>query len=372
MKILSTVILACFLASFWAQKSNVTDAHNALKKYVPLMGDMESNKKALSSAKAAIDLAAVNTETANALDMHKYRGKIYYGLMECAMVEAAVKGKEPDTAQISSYERVVKQSFSTILNAPKAKSEKDEIKEFINQKTGFYFNTGLSLFTAKNYPEATMMFMTAFEIAKLVNETYEDASTNTKLSFVRSIDTLIFQKKFAQADSLGKMVYETMPKDIDILISLINLNLQKNDMASTEKFLNEATTMDPTNKSLFVVLGTSLMELKQNDRAEAAFLKALTIDPLYPESVYQYCTFMFNWSRDLSNSASELKPKDPNIPKIEKQASEIMNRIPRYLDAFLEKNPSDKTGLDIGWKVYYMLGDEAKSADLKKRWEAIK
>ena len=137
MKILSTVILACFLASFWAQKSNITDAHNALKKYVPLMGDMESNKKALIAARSAIDLAAVNSETTNSLDMHKYRGKIYYGLMECAMVEAAVKGKEPDTAQISFYERVVKQSFSTILNAPKAKSEKDDIKEFINQKTGF-------------------------------------------------------------------------------------------------------------------------------------------------------------------------------------------------------------------------------------------
>jgi hypothetical protein len=43
-----------------------------------------------------------------------------------------------------------------------------------------------------------------------------------------------------------------------------------------------------------------------------------------------------------------------------------------YLDPYLEKNPSDKTALEIGWKVYYMLENETKSAELKKRWEAIK
>lgn len=143
-------------------------------------------------------------------------------------------------------------------------------------------------------------------------------------------------------------------------------------MVATEKYLNEATSMDTTNKSLYVVLGTSLMELNQSEKAEQAFLKALKIDPVYPDAIYQYCTFMFNWSRDISNAASDLNPKDPNIPKMQSDALNIMSRIPSYLDAYLDKNPNDKTALEIGWKVYYMLENEEKSAELKKRWEAIK
>lgn len=373
MKRLSLTLFFAALATFnFAQKASVTDAHNAYKRYVPLVGDLETNKKALAEAKAAIDLAAVNSETANALDMHKYRGMVYYSLMENAAIEAAMSGKEADTALLSSYEKVVKASFLTVLNAPKGKGEKTEVREFLNMKTTFYFNNGLAMFNAKKYAEATMMFLGAYKISLIINEPYNDASVNTKLSFVRAVDTLMKTKSYAEADKLGSIVCESLPKDIDVLISLINLNLQKNDMVATEKYLNEATSMDTTNKSLYVVLGTSLMELGQNERAEQAFLKALKIDPFYSDAIYQYCTFMFNWSKDISNAASDLNIKDPKIPVMQKLATDIMKRIPMYFDPYLEKNPEDKTALDIGWKVYYILEEEDKYKSLKARYEAIK
>lgn len=366
--LLFSAICACFLA----QKSNVTNTHNAFKRYVPLVGDAETNKKALAEAKAFIDLAAVNSETANALDMHKYRGKVYYSLMEIAAVEAAMGGKEADTALLSSYEKVIKASFTAILSAPKGKGEKDEVKEFINQKTMFYFNNGLAMFTAKKFSEATMMFLGAYKISQLVNETYNDAAVNTKLSFSRAVDTLLDTKNYEEADKLAKMVCETLPKDIDILISLINLNLQKNDIVTTEKYLNEATNLDSTNIQLFVILGTSLLELKQKERAEKAFQRALRIDPLYPDAVYQFSSFLFNWSFDIRNAASDLKFNDPKIPAMEKEAKEIMERVLVHLIPYLEKFPEDKTALEIGWKTYSMLDNEEKKKELKTRWEAIK
>ena len=372
MKKINLLVALLFVgASLFAQKSSITDAALKYKKYNP-MGSMEENKKALSGAKADIDLAAVNTETANDPYMHRYRGIIYFGLMEIATMEAAMSGAQPDENVIKEYDAKIKESFNAVLNHAKGKEDKKAVLEFVNAKSQFVFDAGLSMFTARNYAEATQMFIGAYQISKYINLENEEAKGNTMLSFVRATDTLIKQKKLDEASKLGELVYTSVPKNIEILISLININLQKNDIVTTEKYLNEATSMDTTNKSLYVVLGTSLMELKQLDKAEQAFLKALKIDQFYPDAVYQYCTFMFNWSRDLSNAASDLNPKDPNIPKMQKDALDIMNRIPMYLDPYLEKNPSDKTALEIGWKVYYMLENETKSAELKKRWEAIK
>lgn len=360
------------VVNFHAQQVNITDAYNALKKYVPMVGDPEANKKTLATAKAAIDLAAVNTETSTNLDMHKHRVKIYFGLMEIASIEAAITGKNPDTNVIKSYEKIVAESVGFIFNAPKNKKQKEDITAFFKEKTSFYFEIGLAQFNAKNYKEATLSFMAAYLMNKYINEDNVEARDNTRLSFIRATDTLLFQKKLDEALELGEQVYQTMPKDIEILISMININLQKNDIVTTEKYLNEATSMDTTNKSLYVVLGTSLMELKQNERAEQSFLRALKIDPMYPEAVYQYSSFLFNWSFDLRNEASDLKYKDPRIPVLEKEAKEIMERILIYLVPFLDKFPNDKSALEIGWKTYSMLDNEAKKTELKTRWEAIK
>lgn len=360
------------VVNFHAQQVNITDAYNALKKYVPMMGDPEANKKTLATAKAAIDLAAVNAETSTNLDMHKHRAKIYFGLMEIATIEAAQSGKKPDSTQLNIYEKVVKQSINYILTAPKNKKQKEDITTFFKEKTSFFFEIGLSQYNAKNYKEATLSFMAAYLLTKYINEEYAEAKSNTMLSFRRATDTLIFQKKLDEAIDLSEQVYMNMPKDIEILISLININLQKNDIVTTEKYLKEATSMDTTNISLYVVLGTSLMELKQNDKAEIAFLRALKIDPFHPDAVYQYSSFLFNWSFDIRNAASDLNYKDPKIPEMEKEAKMIMERVLIYLDPFLEKFPEDKTALEIGWKTYSMLDNEAKKIELKTRWEAIK
>ena len=359
--------------TFFAQKSSVTDAALKYKKYNPMGGSIEDNKKALNGAKADIDLAAVNTETVNDPYMHRYRGLIYFGLMEIATMEAGVSGAQPDENLMKEYDTKVRESFNVVLNASnKFKDDKKVIQEYINAKSAFVFENGLTMFNNKNYELATQMFLGAYQISKYINVENEDAKTNVMLSFVRATDTLIKQSKLNEATELGDAVYNGVPKNIEILISLININLQKNDQIATEKYLNEATSMDSTNKTLFVVLGTSLSELGQNDKAEAAFLRALALDPYYPDAIYQYCTFMFNWSRDLSNTASDLNPKDPDVALFQTTAAEIMNRIPLYMDAYIEKFPVDKTALDIGWKVHYMLEHEEKSAELKKRWEAIK
>ena len=163
------------------------------------MGDPEANKKTLATAKAAIDLAAVNAETSTNLDMHKHRAKIYFGLMEIATIEAAQSGKEPDSTQLNIYEKVVKQSINYIFNAPKNKKQKDDITTFSKEKTSFFFEIGVGQYNAKNYKEATLAFMAAYLINQYIDEDYKEARENTRLALIHATDTLIFQKKLDEA-----------------------------------------------------------------------------------------------------------------------------------------------------------------------------
>jgi tetratricopeptide (TPR) repeat protein len=372
MKKISLLVALLFVgASFFAQKSSITDAALKYKKYNP-MGSMEENKKALSGAKADIDLAAVNTETVNDPYMHRYRGIIYFGLMELATMEAAMSGAQPDENLIKEYDAKIKESFNFVLNAPKAKTDKQEVLNFINAKSQFVFENALSMFNAKNYEQATQLFIGAYEISKYINVENIDAKGNAILSFRKSADTLMSLKKYDEANKLGEIVMEFTPNNIEVIISLINVNLQKNDLVATEKYLNIATSIDSTNKQLFLVLGTSLMDMKQQERAAAAFLRALNLDPLYPDAIYQYCSLLFNWSIELRGNASDLKINDPKAKAMEEQALNNLNTSIKYLEPFLIANPNDKTALEIGWRTYSYLDQTDKSAELKKRWEAIK
>ena len=372
MKKISLLVALMFVgAYFLAQKSSITDAALKYKKY-NLMGSMEENKKALSGAKADIDLAAVNTETVNDPYMHRYRGIIYFGLMELATMEAAMSGAQPDENLIKEYDTKIKESFNFVLNAPKAKTDKQEVLNFINAKSQFIFENGLAMFNAKNYEQATQLFIGAYEISKYINVENVDAKGNAILSFRKAADTLMSLKKYDEANKIGEIVMEFSPNNIEVIISLINVNLQKNDLVATEKYLNIATSIDSTNKQLFLVLGTSLMDMKQQERAAAAFLRALNLDPLYPDAIYQYCSLLFNWSIELRGNASDLKINDPKAKLMEEQALNNLNTSIKYLEPFLVANPNDKTALEIGWRTYSYLDQTDKSAELKKRWEAIK
>ena len=127
----------------------------------------------------------------------------------------------------SNNEKIVAESVGFTFNAPKNKKQKEDITAFFKEKTSFYFEIGLAQFNAKNYKEATLSFMAAYLMNKYINEDNVEARDNTRLSFIRATDTLLFQKKLDEALELGEQVYQTMPKDIEILISMININLQK-------------------------------------------------------------------------------------------------------------------------------------------------
>jgi Tfp pilus assembly protein PilF len=112
--------------------------------------------------------------------------------------------------------------------------------------------------------------------------------------------------------------------------------------------------------------------LKQNEKAEESLKKALEIDPNYSEAQYQLGAHLVNWAGDLQTQAGELNYKDPRVAELDKKAGEILLRGSQVLEKYVEKNPNDKTVLEILYKTYYRLGDTEKAAQFKKRADSIK
>ena len=260
----------------FAQKKNVTDAIMTFKKYNPMSNGIEPSKKTAEEARKYIDLAAVNPETAEDFKMHLYRAEIYYSMIEIATLDAA---KTPiDDAKMKEYETISKASFKKVLDDPK-KTYTSDAQNFMGMRSDLMFNQGIEAYNNKKYDESLNAFLVSYYLRTFINEEYKDAEINTTLSLNNYVDKLIDAKEFDKAIEAVNNVLEIFPNNIDALISMVNIYLQKGDVANTETYINKALAIDAKNKQLYYILGTSYIELKQNEKAAEALSKAIEIDP---------------------------------------------------------------------------------------------
>ena len=366
-----TAALGIFLISAplvsTAQKKNVTDAAMIMKKY---NFTDPAAKKNVEEAKKFIDLAAANAETAEDFKMHLYKGQIYFALVELTSIDA-MKGLQVDKDLVQKNSEIATASFKKVLEDPK-KTFKKDAEDFINFRSEMAFNIGIKAYNDKNFEQATQMFVTAYEIQKFLSNEYKEAYTNTTLSLNNYVDSLLKVKNYDKANEMSELVLKRMPSNIDVIITLININLQKGDAVVAEKYLNKGLELDPKNKQLYYVLGTSYIDLKQYEKAETSLNKAIEIDPNYTEAQYQLGAHLFNWANELKYEAGQLDYKDPKGPILEEKSKEVLNRALIVLEKYIEKSPNEKSVLDILYKTHYKLGNTEKAAEYKKRAEAIK
>ena len=354
----------------FAQKKNVTDAILLMRKYNP-MGELAANKKTVTDAKNFIDLAAANPETAEDFKTHLYRAQIYYSLNEIAQLEAMSSGSAIDQAAAKANKEVAMASFKKVLEDPK-KSWTSDAQNYINGRVDNVFNAGIVAYNAKKYEAAADAFIAAHEIKSYLGEDFKDAEVNTSLAANYAVEDYLAAKKYDEAIAFASRVSEAMPQNIDILISLVNINLQKGDVAATEKFINKALELDPNNKQLYYVLGTSYMDKKENEKATGALQKALEIDPTYNEALYQLGAHLYNLAVEKRNATIELDYKDPKAAQLEAEAMNLFKQALAPLEQYATQNPEDRAILDILYKTNMKLGNIEKAQEYKKRLDSTK
>ena len=353
----------------FAQKKNVTDAIMSYKKYNPMTNGIEPSKKTVEEARKFIDLAAVNPETAEDFKMHLFRAQIYYSLIEVATMDAAANPL--DEAKMKEYESISKASFKKVLEDPK-KTWSADAQSFIWFRSDMIFNQGIEAYTNKKYEESLNAFLISYYLRMFLGEEYKDAEINATLSLNNHVDKLLDAKEFDKAIISVNSVLEIFPNNIDALISMVNIYLQKEDVANTEVYINKALAIDANNKQLYYILGTSYIQLKQNDKAAEALSKAIEIDPEYNEALYQLGAHYYNWAAETRTAAMNLDMKDPKAKDLEKRANELFTLALVPLEKYIEKNPNEKSILDILYKTNTKLGRIEKGQEYKKRLEVLK
>ena len=353
----------------FAQKKNVTDAIMSYKKYNPMTNGIEPSKKTVEEARKFIDLAAVNPETAEDFKMHLFRAQIYYSLIEVATMDAAANPL--DEAKMKEYESISKASFKKVLEDPK-KTWSADAQSFIWFRSDMIFNQGIEAYTNKKYEESLNAFLISYYLRMFLGEEYKDAEINATLSLNNHVDKLLDAKEFDKAIVSVNSVLEIFPNNIDALISMVNIYLQKEDVANTEVYINKALAIDANNKQLYYILGTSYIQLKQNDKAAEALSKAIEIDPEYNEALYQLGAHYYNWAAETRTAAMNLDMKDPKAKDLEKRANELFTLALIPLEKYIEKNPNEKSILDILYKTNTKLGRIEKGQEYKKRLEVLK
>jgi tetratricopeptide (TPR) repeat protein len=123
---------------------------------------------------------------------------------------------------------------------------------------------------------------------------------------------------------------------------------------------------------LYYTIGTIYIDLKQNEKAEAALNKALEIDPNYQDALYQLGAHLITWAGDTRTTASQLKFGDPNYDKMVIMSDDIYRRALTPLEKYISISPNDKDVLIILSQLHRSLGDMNKSNEFKKRADAIK
>jgi tetratricopeptide (TPR) repeat protein len=301
--------------------------------------------------------------------MHLYRAEIYYSLIEVATMDAATNPL--DEAKMSEYEAISKASFKKVLDDPK-KTWTSDAQTFMGFRSDMMFNQGIEAYNNKKYEESLNAFLVSYYLRTFLGEEYKDAEINSTLSLNNHVDKLLDAKEFDKATVSVNSVLAVFPNNIDALISMVNIYLQKGDVANTEVYINKALAIDANNKQLYYILGTSYIELKQNDKAAEALSKAIEIDPEYNEALYQLGAHYFNWAAETRTAAMNLDMKDPKVKELEKRANELFTLALIPLEKYIEKNPNEKSILDILYKTNTKLGRIEKGQEYKKRLEALK
>ena len=165
--------------------------------------------------------------------MHFYRGQIYMSLYEYSAQQAMASGNVDQTL-LEGYKSKAAESFIFCLNEPKKKF-KDDVTGMADMKFTMMFDGGVKMYNDKKYEQALVMFFQAYEIKSMLNMDYGDSKKNGIISMNQIVDKLITAEKpdFNTAIALVEQVRTQFPKDIDLLISLINIHLKNNFQCAT-------------------------------------------------------------------------------------------------------------------------------------------
>ena len=422
-----TTLLGVITISAFAQKGELSNAQTAYEKYEPLSrANFTLAKPALTDAKTAIDKAAANTKTATLPQTYALKAAIYASLAShdadaaaaateaTTAQEAITKAKEADTK--GEFKALVEHANGELaqiqldkgVKAYQAKNYDEAYNAFVAMQkilptdTTAMLYAGVSAANAKNYSGAIENYK------KLVASDYKD-----KEKIYMDMPVLyMLNKDTANAVKIASEAASKFPNNADLRKAEIETSLLTGQQGDLVTKIEAAIKADPNNKKLYYYAGLTYSQIAEGSqkeisklqkadkaaaakvkagtkftpnpqiaklqqgraenfaKAEAAYKKAVEMDPNYFEAVLNLGYVIMAPAIDQYNAAQFLNDQK-SYDAAMKKATDQFNLAKPYLLKAVELKADSKDAL-TNLKSYYLgVKDSNNANDIQKKIDAL-
>lgn len=338
-------------------------------------------------AKEAIDKAILNEKTMIDSKTWMYRGIIYLNIVFSEQY-SSIDPQALDKS-LESFKKAIE------LDPTDKMKQAEEIKPRIDAIGQQFFAKGVEAFNAQDYKLATSDFVKAFDVAKLNSKVDTLALLNAGLaslkgenyteaigyytqlmeigfnepdvyrSLAASYRGLQNNDKMLEALNKGRELY---PSDAGLMLEEINAYLALGQGAKVVGDLVKLTETDPTNYSIFFVLGTIYgddqnKEMYDMNKAIGYYEQAIALNPEYYDAIYNLGALYINESNKLQVKANDLPLSETKeYDKITEEANILIRKALPHLEKSYELQPSNQETIQVLKSIYsrFKMDDKLK------------
>jgi len=388
--ILSLSMLSFFFVAM-AQKNEIVAAKNNYALFqvsVQTKAPIKKQLEALTLAKTSTDNAILNEKTKDLPELWAYRGLIYASIAATDTLskenakaafktakEAIAKTKTLDVKNeqakvIESAEnnlQIMMQNSGVAAYGKKDFKQAYEsfkyIADAMPKDSTFNLYTAISANSAQMYDEAIIYYGKTLAINPKNPAVYQDLGR-----------TYLIKKDTASALKAIEEGRLNNPDFMGLIYDELNIYINRGQAAKQISKIENAIAKDPKNKTLYFVAGIAHSANKDLVKEEAAYKKALEIDPDYTDAIYNLSVSYINKGNDFIIKANQL----PNNKASEVKYNELKGKFTAELSKaapLLERarvlNPQDKNVLTTLREVYVKLNKLDKASEIKKALDAL-
>ena len=326
----------------------------------------------LEKAKELIDLAVVHEKTINDAKTWLYYGEVYAQLG--ASTDEAISSLDPDalTKSLKAYQKASILDEKNVLFL-------DLSTEVLKLANTFYAN-GIKTFEAEAFDQSIICFDNASEAnavidivdtmtiyaaalsasngginnvakekyAKLIEMGFNNAAIYSELANVYKVE-----ENFEKAEEILSAGRVKFPDNNGILIAEINILLGQGRFDEVISKLKKSIELEPENASLYLALGDSYKEVKNNEEAINYYQQALEVNPDYFLALYNLGVVYYTRAFDLNMEANDL-PYDETVKykKIMDEANVYFIKGLPYFERAYKIDPEDSDVLKALRQIY--------------------
>jgi tetratricopeptide (TPR) repeat protein len=389
MKVKSILLGALVLTSSAAisQTSNLRKAKASYDKFneVKSIGNATLGVSDLTTAKEALEKAIEHEKTKDLAETWTYYALVNADLALVDSTEASdgymQKAVEAREKAISLDKEKENEQNLGILNSILAQHELNKgVKAWDSQDfetaygafdkglaylpgdTTLLYYSGLAAVNSQHYDKALEKYVKLVPI---------DSFSNNKQIILDVSRLYLMQGDTANAIKYAELGSSKYPEDGELATHNIELNLMAGNEDKIISTITEQVAKEPDNKNLHYYLGIAYSETNDMEKAEAAYRKALEIDPNYLDANINLGGLILNKGIDLFNKTNNANLQQAEYDKEVKKAYEMFDSALPYLEKAVEVDGSSFLALSNLKKYYEIKEDNAKIEELQARIDAL-